>query len=118
MAPGAIEARCETCHASCRGRQATPYTAANSPARRATPLEVVTCLNCHIGARLGADGRPRSSGAACCSSSTTPGRVKLGNFLTYVHGSKTMITLARIPHSIKKQGRACGECHGRRMSAR
>lgn len=39
--------------------------------------------------------------------------MKLGNFLSYVYGRKTMITLAPyFPHSIRKQGRARRECHG------
>ena len=113
MAPGAIEARCDKCHANL---PRTPSHTVHGEKLDCAPchaLEVVTCLNCHIGARLAAGKDVQIERRGMLFLVNHDGRVKLGNFLSYVYGKKTMITLAPyFPHSIKKQGRACGECHG------
>jgi hypothetical protein len=110
-APGAIEARCENCHADtqCQGFKAhsgrVDCTACHS---RAT----AQCHNCHLDTKL----RTGKSVSVPIENAmflvNHDGRVTAGTFLSYAYRDKTMITFGRsFSHSVVREGRTCAECH-------
>jgi hypothetical protein len=117
MEPGFFDTRCENCHKSIS--QSTSHKV-HKGKLDCTPChvrEMMTCVNCHIDTRL-ASGKDISIALNNMYFLVNhDDRIKLANFLSYVYGNKTMITLApAFPHSIKKEGRKCPECHNSQIA--
>jgi hypothetical protein len=112
MQPGAMDARCEKCHATIS--KSTPHTVHKGKLDCPTchVREFVNCLNCHVDTRLKENKDVQIPLENIFFLVNRGGKVTLANFLSYVYGNKTMITFAPyFSHSIQKKGRPCGECH-------
>jgi hypothetical protein len=73
---------------------------------------VVTCFNCHIDTRIAEKKDIQIERHGLFFLVNREGEVTLGNFLSYVYGNKTMITVApTFSHAIMEEGRACQACH-------
>jgi len=110
--PGALEVRCERCHAARKASVSHAVHKDKLDCKACHTLEMVTCLNCHYETRRlqGKDVEIPLKGMLFLVNHD--GRVTTANLLTYVVGKKTMITLAAyFSHSVRKVGRTCAECH-------
>jgi hypothetical protein len=110
--PGAVGATCENCHdaSACGGFSVHEGKVDCSAchARAATQ-----CHNCHLETKI----RDKKSVSVPLENVfflvNRTGRVTAGTFLSYAYGDKTMITFGHsFSHSVVRQGRTCGECHG------
>jgi hypothetical protein len=116
MQPGALDTRCEKCHRDLTRTASHTVHGGKLDCSTCHALDFVTCINCHIDARLASGKDVSIERRRMFFLVNHDGKVTLGNFLTYVYGKKTMITLAPyFSHSIKKNGRACGDCHATRI---
>jgi len=114
--PGFFDARCENCHDQIAKTASHTIHQGKLDCIPCHVLEMPTCINCHIDTRLvnGKDNSIQLNNMLFLVNHD--GKVKLANFLSYVYGEKTMITLApSFTHSVKKSGRTCGECHGSKI---
>jgi len=118
MRPGVLETTCERCHSDIPRSPSHTVHAGKLDCSACHVGEVTTCLNCHVETRV-KDGKSRSLPLkGLLFLVNHDGRVTVANLLSYVYRSRTMITLApTFPHSIRRTGRACGECHGTRIVA-
>ncbi len=112
MQPGFFDAKCENCHTSL---SPSPSHTVHQGKLDCVPChvrDVPTCINCHIDTRRAGGKETSIRLQNMLFLVNHNGKVKLANFLSYVYGNKTMITLApTFPHSLKKEGRRCNECH-------
>jgi len=112
MEGGVLETRCEKCHGSIARTVSHTVHKGKLDCTVCHALESKTCLNCHIESRLKGAKGGRVQLKNMFLLVNHGGRVKLANMLSYVYQKKTMITFApTFAHSIKKEGRKCGECH-------
>ena len=112
MQPGALDARCETCHATISRTISHTVHGGKLDCSTCHALEFITCFNCHVDTRLkgGKDASIERRGLFFLVNHD--GKVTLANVLSYVYGKGTMITVAPyFPHSVTRQGRACDACH-------
>jgi len=112
MQPGALDTRCEQCHPEPPASPSHTAHRGRLECQACHTLEALTCFNCHIGERqrTGKDVQIEKKGLLFLVN--RGGKVTTGNFLSYVAGRKTMITLAPyFFHSVTKKGRACPDCH-------
>lgn len=113
---GVLETRCEKCHGSIAKTASHTVHKGKLDCSVCHTLEGVTCLNCHIESRLKGTKGGQIQLKNMFLLVNHNGRVKLANMLSYVYQKKTMITFApTFSHSIKKEGRKCGECHDSRI---
>lgn len=113
MQPGALDTRCEKCHASAKASRSHSVHKGKVDCAACHVRNVTTCVNCHLEARLVEKKQVTVQLKNLFFLVNHDGRVKLANLLTYVSRGKTMITIApNFPHSVSKEGRTCGECHG------
>ncbi len=113
MQPGALETRCETCHAQVGPSRSHTVHGDKLECVTCHTKEFPTCFNCHLGTRFEKHKDVQIMVTDMLFLVNRGGRVTTANFLSYVYGDKTMITLAPyFPHSVQKQGRACNDCHG------
>ncbi len=113
MQPGAMDTRCEKCHARVGGFASHTVHGGKVDCAACHVRESVACLNCHVGARLekGEHASIRLEGMLFLVNHD--GKVTVADFLTHVYGRKTMVTLAPwFPHLVVKEGRRCEDCHG------
>lgn len=113
MKPGVLEARCGTCHGDISRTASHTRHGGRLDCAACHVRDFPTCFNCHIDTALakGKESSIKLDGMLFLVNHG--GKVKPANFLSYVYGNKTMITLApSFPHSVKKEGRKCPECHG------
>ena len=112
MQAGFFDTSCEKCHASIS--KSISHTVHNGKLD-CNPCHVKdfpACLNCHIDTRLKESKDVQIQLKNIFFLVNHDRKVTLANFLTYVYQNKTMITFAPyFPHSIKKEGRKCEECH-------
>lgn len=112
MQPGALETRCETCHADLRPSRSHTVHGHKLECVTCHTQEFLTCYNCHLGVRFESKKDVQIMVKDQLFLVNRAGRVTTANFLSYVYGDKTMITLAPyFSHSIRKEGRKCAECH-------
>jgi len=113
MRPGALDARCETCHTGLSPTASHTVHRGKLDCAACHTGETTTCLNCHVETRLaqGKDSSIPVSGIVFLVNHDS--RVTTGNLLSYVYRGRTMITVAPAYfHSITRKGRTCADCHG------
>lgn len=118
MEAGFFDVRCENCHSNISKIAAHTVHNGKLDCAACHVAAMSACHNCHLDSKL----KDKKSPSQKLELKNLyflinhDGKVQLANYLSYVYGNKTMITLAPFfPHSIKKQGRACGECHNSRI---
>lgn len=110
--PGVFDITCEKCHSA--KSQSISHTVHKDKLDCSVchTAEIVTCLNCHVDARLEKKKVKQPQFKNMYFLVNHNGKVKLANMLSYVYQNKTMITFApTFLHSIKKEGKKCAECH-------
>lgn len=113
MQPGALDARCENCHASVSESDAHTAHGGRLACSACHVKEMTTCFNCHIDTRRSGGGESSIPLKNMFFLVNHDGRVKPANFLSYVAGQKTMITVApSFSHLVVREGRKCPDCHG------
>jgi hypothetical protein len=114
--PGFFDTKCENCHSNIS--QNASHTAHSGKLDCAVchTAQSVTCLNCHIEARLAAKKDVQIPVENMYFLVNHNGKVKLANVLTYVYKNKTMITIApTFGHTITKKAKKCEECHATKI---
>ncbi len=110
--PGVLDTRCGKCHGNLPRTASHTVHGGRLDCTACHVRDVPTCYNCHIDTRLKGGKDASIELRNLLFLVNHDGKVTPANFLSYVYGSKTMITLApSFPHSIKKEGRRCAECH-------
>jgi hypothetical protein len=112
LEPGFFEVSCEKCHVTLGQSKSHTVHGNKLDCNACHGDDYINCLNCHIDNRL----KENKDRQVMIKNSTFlinhSGKVTLANMISYVYQKKTMITFAKVfGHSIKKQGRACKECH-------
>jgi hypothetical protein len=112
MQPGVLEIRCESCHARLRPHASHTVHGDKLECVTCHNQDYLTCYNCHLDTRLEKGQDVQIEFKDVLFLVNRAGRVTTGNFLSYVYGNRTMITVAPyFSHSIRKEGRKCADCH-------
>lgn len=112
MQPGALDTRCEKCHPKPPASASHKVHRGKLECQTCHTLETVTCFNCHVGERQSSGKDVQIEKKDLLFLVNRGGKVTTANFLSYVSGRKTMITVAPyFFHSVTKKGRACPDCH-------
>jgi hypothetical protein len=112
MQPGFFDTRCENCHNDISKTASHTVHGGTLDCSACHALDVVTCFNCHIETRIAEKKDIQIERHGLFFLVNHEDEVTLGNFLSYVHGNRTMITVApTFPHSIAAEGRKCQACH-------
>jgi len=110
--PGALEVRCQRCHERIQPTASHTVHGGKLDCAACHTRAMDTCFNCHIGARLAGAKEASIKRDGLLFLVNHDGKVGLANFLSYVYGKGTMVTLApTYPHAIARTGRACADCH-------
>jgi hypothetical protein len=108
-----FDAKCENCHKSVSQIKSHTVHGNKLECQVCHSDNYTTCLNCHIESRLKGVKEAQFQLDGMSFLVNYNGKVTLANMLSYVYQGKTMITFAKtFGHSIIRQGRKCGDCHG------
>ena len=112
--PGAIDASCDKCHASVSKSTSHQIHKDKLECKACHVRHVVSCQNCHFGVLLNEKKRVDIKLSGWVFLLNYNGKVTSGDTQTFVvPGNKTFLMFApQNSHSIMKQGRKCGDCHG------
>jgi hypothetical protein len=114
--PGAMDTKCENCHTSVGKSKSHDIHKDKVDCAVCHTSEFTTCYNCHIDSWLKNKKNSSLKVKDMFFMVNHNGKIKLANFLSYVYGNKTMITLApTFNHSITSKGRKCAECHNNQI---
>ena len=105
--PGIFDVHCENCHSKISG--SLSHTVHNGKLDCGTChiTETSICINCHFDIKKRIPAIKNMLFLV-----NKDDKVILGNILTFISKNKTMVTVAPgFSHSIRKDGRKCGECH-------
>ena len=110
--PGFFDVKCSNCHSALTKSASHTVHKNKLDCAVCHTAETVTCLNCHIDARLEKTKVKTPQLKNLFFLVNHDGKIKLANMLSYVYQGKTMITFApTFSHSIKKEGKKCADCH-------
>jgi hypothetical protein len=116
MEPGFFDTKCENCHSKISQSESHTVHGGKLDCSVCHTAQYVTCLNCHISARLEAKKDVQIPLENMFFLINHDGKVTLGNLLSYVYLNKTMITIApSYSHVITKKARKCEECHNSKI---
>ena len=112
--PGAIDTKCEQCHPSVPGSTSHTIHGDKLECKACHVRHVVSCQNCHIETIINERKRVDMKVSGWVFLMNYEDKVTSANTQTFVApGNKTFILFApQNSHSIMKEGRKCGECHG------
>jgi hypothetical protein len=112
MQPGALDTRCEKCHGLIKKSLSHSVHKDKLDCAACHVRDAPTCYNCHLDTRMKENKETSIPLKGMLFLINHGGKVTTANFLSFVHGNRTMLTFApTFPHMIKKEGRTCGECH-------
>jgi len=112
--PGAIDAKCENCHPSVPESTSHKIHGDKLECKACHIRHVVSCQNCHFETIINERKRVDIKVSGWTFLMNYEGKVTSANTQTFVvPGNKTFIMFApQNSHSVMKQGRKCGDCHG------
>jgi len=112
--PGAMHTKCETCHPSVPESMSHRVHGEKLECKACHIRHVVSCQNCHFETIINERKRVDIKVSGWTFLMNYEGKVTSANTQTYVvPGNKTFIMFApQNSHSVMKQGRKCGDCHG------
>ena len=112
--PGAMHAKCETCHPSVPESTSHKIHGDKLECKACHIRHVVSCQNCHIETIVNERKRVDIKVSGWTFLMNYEGKVTSANTQTFVApGNKTLIMFApQNSHSVMKQGRKCDDCHG------
>lgn len=110
---GAMEMKCEKCHAPGNSRAHTVH-GGKVDCQACHEQHVVSCTNCHFETQVREGKRISIPVSGWLFLMNLNGKVTSANMQTFVvKGAKTFLMFApQHSHSIMKKGRDCGDCHG------
>lgn len=111
---GAIDASCEKCHSSVNPTTSHKIHRDKLECKACHVRHVVSCSNCHIGALINDRKRVDIKLSGWIFLMNYNGKVTSANMQNFVvPDNKTFLIFApQNSHSIMKEGRKCGDCHG------
>jgi hypothetical protein len=111
--PGAIDAKCENCHASQPKTTSHQVHGDKLECKACHVRHVVSCANCHIETLIKERKRVDIKLSGWIFLLNYDGKVTSANTQTFVvKDNKTFLMFApQNSHSIMKQGRVCSDCH-------
>jgi hypothetical protein len=112
--PGAIDAKCENCHASAPESTSHKIHGDKLECKACHVRHVVSCQNCHFETIINDRKRVDIKVSGWMFLMNYEGKVTSANTQTFVApGNKTFVLFApQNSHSIMRDGRKCGDCHG------
>jgi len=111
--PGALDAKCETCHPSVEPTTSHKVHGDKLDCNACHVRHVVSCSNCHIGTLVNEGKRVNFKLYGWVFLMNYNGKVTSATTQTFVApGNKTFLMFApQNSHSIMKDGRKCADCH-------
>jgi hypothetical protein len=111
---GVMDTSCEKCHSSISASTSHKIHGDKLECKACHVRHVVSCTNCHFGTIMNEHKRVDIKLSGWVFLMNYNGKVTSANMQTYVApGDKTFMMFApQNSHSIMKEGRKCGECHG------
>jgi hypothetical protein len=117
--PGAMEVKCQGCHPEVTSSRAHMVHGQKLDCAACHTRRVATCYNCHFDAQVANGTRTALTTTDWVFLINYQGKVTSGNFQSLKYQDKTFVTFApHFSHSVMKQGRECGECHGTETAKR
>ena len=112
--PGAVDAKCENCHPSVPESTSHKIHRDTLECKACHVRHVVSCQNCHLETIINERKRVDIKVSGWLFLMNYEGKVTSATTQTYVvPGNKTFIMFApQNSHSIMREGRKCGDCHG------
>jgi hypothetical protein len=117
QAAGAMDARCESCHADLSRCPSNAVHKGKVDCVACHVREVSSCYNCHFDTKV----QEKKSVSLPLKNmlflvNNRNGKVTLANLHTFVYQNKTMVVFApAFSHLIMREGRTCQECHFTRV---
>jgi hypothetical protein len=111
--PGAMDAKCETCHESISQSKSHTVHGDKLDCTACHVRQVVSCTNCHFETLVKEKKRVAKPVSGWTFLMNYNGKVSSANMQSFVApGDKTFLMFApQFSHSILKDGRKCEECH-------
>ena len=111
---GVMDTSCEKCHKTISPSTSHKIHGDKLECKACHVRHVLSCTNCHVGTIINEHKRVDIKLSGWIFLMNYNGKVTSANMQTYVApGDKTFMMFApQNSHSIMKEGRKCGECHG------
>lgn len=111
---GAIDTKCENCHSSVKKSTSHSVHREKLDCKACHVRHVVSCQNCHVETIINERKRVDIKVSGWLFLMNYAGKVTSANTQTFVApGNKTFMLFApQNSHSIMRDGRKCGDCHG------
>jgi hypothetical protein len=111
-APGAMDVRCEKCHADLAKCPASATHKGKLDCTACHVRDVPSCYNCHFDTKVSEKKSVSLPLKNMMFLLNYNGKVTLANLHTFVYQNRTMVVFApSFSHLVMKQGRKCGDCH-------
>ncbi|MEW6570620.1 MAG: hypothetical protein AB1390_05540 [Nitrospirota bacterium] len=112
--PGMFDTSCEKCHAAIKPSVSHTIHRERLDCKSCHVRHVVSCYNCHFETLINEDKKVAIPLSGWVFLMNYNGKVTSANMQTFViPGNKTFLMFApQNSHSIMKDGRQCGDCHG------
>jgi hypothetical protein len=112
--PGALDAKCENCHKSVKETTSHNIHREKLDCKACHVRHVVSCSNCHMGTLVNEKKRVDIKLSGWVFLMNYNGKVTSATTQNFVvPDNKTFIMFApQNSHSVMKEGRKCGDCHG------
>lgn len=113
---GAMDTKCENCHASRVKNEAHTVHEKSLDCSACHTKAVITCNNCHFDSQVAGGGRryytPAESNFTLLLRRAGSGRIHTATLQSLIYQDKTFVVLAPYTaHSVGKKARACDDCH-------
>lgn len=112
--PGAIAAKCETCHSNIEKSVSHTIHGDKLDCTACHVRQVVSCANCHMGTLKKEHKKVYLPFSGWTFLLNYRGKVASANMQTFVAENKKgfLIFAPQYSHSLREKGRLCNECHG------
>jgi hypothetical protein len=111
--PDAMQVKCQGCHPEVNYSRAHTVHGQKLDCAACHTRRVATCYNCHFDAQVAEGKKIAITTTDWVFLINYREKVTSGNFQSLEYQDKTFVTFApHFSHSVMKQGRECGECHG------
>jgi nitrate reductase cytochrome c-type subunit len=115
--PGAMDAKCESCHSKPVANAAHQAHGGKLDCKACHTQSVIACNSCHFDSQVAGGGRrffqPPMTNFLLLVRREGSGKVHPATMQTLTYKGKSFVVIASYSaHTIAKQARACGDCHG------
>lgn len=117
LSPGAMDAKCENCHAKLVANAAHQAHGAKLDCKACHTQTVVACDSCHFDSQVAGGGRrsfqPPMANFLFLVRREGSGKVHPATMQTLTYQGRSFVVISPYSaHTIAKQARGCGDCHG------